>query len=234
MISKRGRAKIKGKRFGRLTVIKSMGSNIDKKQVWLCKCDCGKTTQVTTNALNRGNTKSCGCLAISSLHERNKRMLISKGIYDLSGGRFGKLTVIRVNGNKGRSRLWLCECDCGEITNVVTVRLRNGHTKSCGCSMFGNRKIDITGNRFGRLIATQSRKSDSTKHKQRIWLCRCDCGRNIEVLTHYLISGDVKSCGCLRIPYLEDMDGSHMDFKDFKKNLIEALTDASYRDQLRR
>ena len=38
-----------GQRFGRLTVIRKYG--IDKHNgnvTWLCKCDCGKTTELPT------------------------------------------------------------------------------------------------------------------------------------------------------------------------------------------
>lgn len=56
-------------------------------------------------------------------------------IIDLSGQRFGKLTVLCDDGNRsntGQIR-WKCMCDCGEITHVVGNKLKTGHTKSCGC-----------------------------------------------------------------------------------------------------
>lgn len=48
-------------RFGRLTVIREVESNI-KQRKWLCKCDCGTETIVTAHRLISGHTKSCGCL----------------------------------------------------------------------------------------------------------------------------------------------------------------------------
>ena len=50
-----------GKRFTRLTVIKQNGVK-NQKQVWLCRCDCGKEINVSTSSLNYGNSKSCGCI----------------------------------------------------------------------------------------------------------------------------------------------------------------------------
>lgn len=50
-----------GRKFGRLTVISRIGTNNLGKATWLCKCDCGKETVVTTGELKSGNTKSCGC-----------------------------------------------------------------------------------------------------------------------------------------------------------------------------
>jgi hypothetical protein len=49
-------------RFGRLVVIKRVGSR-NGLPYWLCKCDCGNETKVTSSNL-RGRTRSCGCLAM--------------------------------------------------------------------------------------------------------------------------------------------------------------------------
>lgn len=62
---------------------------------------------------------------------------------DLKGQRFGKLVAIKksephftVGGHK--QTVWLCKCDCGQITRVQLQSLRNGRTKSCGCLRFEN------------------------------------------------------------------------------------------------
>ena len=53
---------------------------------------------------------------------------------DLSGKRFGRLTVIRYDHSDSRHEsMWLCECDCGNKTVVTRDRLLRGITKSCGC-----------------------------------------------------------------------------------------------------
>lgn len=53
---------------------------------------------------------------------------------DLSGQRFGKLSVIRENGrNKGGQVLWLCKCDCGTMKTLTGGNLRTENAKSCGC-----------------------------------------------------------------------------------------------------
>ena len=51
-----------GKKFGKLTVIKRVGTNKHKRLLWFCKCDCGKTKVVQGDRLKNGKTKSCGCL----------------------------------------------------------------------------------------------------------------------------------------------------------------------------
>ena len=55
-----------------------------------------------------------------------------KGI-DLTGRKFGKLTVLKRDEEKQTARYWLCECECGKQISTITASLTNGRTKSCGC-----------------------------------------------------------------------------------------------------
>lgn len=56
-------------------------------------------------------------------------------LIDLTGQKFGHLTVIRRVDNDGDDVQWLCRCDCEERNEVIVKSkyLRNGDTKSCGC-----------------------------------------------------------------------------------------------------
>jgi hypothetical protein len=47
--------------YGKLVVERMLGS-LNNRVYWLCKCKCGNYAELSTNALNSGNTKSCGCL----------------------------------------------------------------------------------------------------------------------------------------------------------------------------
>ena len=50
-------------KFGRLTTIRALRKRNDfRKVVWICKCSCGKQTEVISQGLRSGKTKSCGCL----------------------------------------------------------------------------------------------------------------------------------------------------------------------------
>ena len=51
---------------------------------------------------------------------------------NLTGQRFGRLTVIEPAPNMGKRTAWRCRCDCGRETVVTTGRLRSGKTASCG------------------------------------------------------------------------------------------------------
>lgn len=52
---------------------------------------------------------------------------------DLTGQKFGMLTVIGRAPNKSNNVRWNCICDCGNETIQSTSHLTSGHTKSCGC-----------------------------------------------------------------------------------------------------
>ncbi len=55
-------------------------------------------------------------------------------LIDLTGKRFGRLTVIkRADYNKNNRIVWICKCDCGEIIDKIGSYLKNGETQSCGC-----------------------------------------------------------------------------------------------------
>lgn len=57
---------------------------------------------------------------------------ISKRTKDLTGQKFGKLTVISFAGYKNGAN-WLCKCDCGNYVTVIGKNMRYGKTTSCGC-----------------------------------------------------------------------------------------------------
>ena len=52
---------------------------------------------------------------------------------DLTGQKFGRLTVIKRAGTQNGHSTWLCRCECGNFCTVKGIHLKNGHTRSCGC-----------------------------------------------------------------------------------------------------
>lgn len=63
--------------------------------------------------------------------------------------------------------------------------------------------IDITGQRFGRLVVLGITE-EKEKHRSRKWLCQCDCGNTKIVSGSALRSGDTRSCGCLKTESSKD------------------------------
>ena len=123
-------------------------------------------------------------------------------LIDLTGKKFGRLTVIKRHpqNTKDNKPRWICECECGCSEVIVQgSHLRSGHTISCGCyhkEKCGQQNFkDITNQRFGKLIVTKHKGSNNKGSA--IWLCKCDCGNHIEVTGIDLRSGHTKSCGCI-------------------------------------
>ena len=52
---------------------------------------------------------------------------------DLTGLRFGRLSVLEEAPKRGKRRYWLCRCDCGRNKEVCGEKLVSGNTISCGC-----------------------------------------------------------------------------------------------------
>lgn len=71
-------------------------------------------------------------------------------VIDLTGKKFGKLTVVRrVENNKHGNSMWECVCECGEKRVVQGCGLTNGHSSSCGCTRkekLIQRNIEFDGN----------------------------------------------------------------------------------------
>jgi hypothetical protein len=105
-----------GQTFNRLTVVK-YAYNKNKHNFWLCRCACGKEVVVEQNKLKSGHTKSCGCLRIK----------------DLTGQRFGRLTVVGLDSIRNKKSYWLCKCECGNECLVRSDLLQCNNTLSCGC-----------------------------------------------------------------------------------------------------
>ena len=55
--------------------------------------------------------------------------------------------------------------------------------------------VDLTGQRFGRLVVLERAGSDNNKNA--MWRCRCDCGNTITTSGKRLRRGETQSCGCL-------------------------------------
>ena len=134
-----------GQKFGRLTVVslneeesnKPRGKNKRKMKYWNCICECGNSKVVLGQDLTSNKVKSCGCLHKDNAREqgyKNKNRASNK-VEDLTGQRFGRWTVLGRNGSdKHGKALWICQCDCGNITyGIETSSLTTGNSQSCGC-----------------------------------------------------------------------------------------------------
>lgn len=111
-----------GLKFGRWTVVKRAENDSRGGTRWQCRCDCGTEKVVASCNLKNGHSMSCGCLRAEHI------------LHDLTGQRFGRLTVIeRVENNKFGQTRWKCHCDCGTDKVIDAQSLISGKTQSCGC-----------------------------------------------------------------------------------------------------
>lgn len=95
---------------------------------------------------------------------------------DLTGQKFGRLTVIKRVENTSSQNLWLCQCDCGNTTCVPASDLKRNHTKSCGCYKMElvknlNKTHGLSGTRLHRIwMAMKHRSSGTTNNpKTKKW-----------------------------------------------------------------
>lgn len=171
--------------FGSLTVIKEAAPYIQpsgkKRTQWECICECGNTTIVRTEYLRNGHTTSCGCACgrVSHLNERFGRLVTIK---QLPGGKY------------------MCQCDCGNIIEVLTYNLTNGNTQSCGCLQKDRASeasfISLVGEKFGKLTVIQ--RVENNRYNHVCYECKCDCGGTAFVDAGNLRQGITQSCGCIK------------------------------------
>lgn len=69
---------LSGVRFGKLTAIKSVGSNNQGNSMWECLCDCGQKVIVNSQNLKSGHTQSCGCKKTEATIKKNKAGLVGE------------------------------------------------------------------------------------------------------------------------------------------------------------
>lgn len=181
-----------GRTFGLLYVIDRAEDLKPGRPSWNCKCKCGNLVRISSTNLTKTNgTKSCGCL-------RRKE---SPTLIDLTGQRFGKLTVLRKDPiNQGTKAKWICKCDCGNITSVLSESLRAGKSYSCGCNHRAL-KHDLIGKEYGHLLVLGISANPRYKSHEIRWKCKCqNCGRIVEVGSRALRMGNPYGhCRCTRM-----------------------------------
>ena len=124
---------------------------------------------------------------------------------NLIGQQFHCLTVLeevpKTERRNPKQVEWKCQCECGNITTVITNYLTSGHTKSCGCrratAARENFTKDLTGKVFNKLTALEPTKNRGVDGSV-IWKCRCECGNIHYASTNSLNCDAIGSCGCQR------------------------------------
>ena len=122
----KARVPMVGKTFGRLTVVEQVPApaGVTGREAWYrCTCQCGGRDHHPGHQPAPGDHPE---LRLSA-HPRTD---------DLTGQRFGRLTVLALTEARGSNggAVWQCQCDYGEMVQVHAHKLKCGHTRSCGCA----------------------------------------------------------------------------------------------------
>ena len=172
-----------GKKYGYLTVLDIMSENINgsSQKIALCKCDCGNSCRIIFSPLIKGNTKKCG--------ECYNGIPYSSFV----GKKYGYLTITKISpaktNNKKRTTV-NCKCDCGkEVDEMEFTSLLCCENISCGC--FARQYKFIKQISYGHLNIIRTSKNNLGGLR---YICKCDCGNEIEVLESDLFTEKVTSC----------------------------------------
>lgn len=191
-----------GQTIGRWTVLDDFIKVERGQKKWLCRCECGTERYVMEKALKSGSSQSCGCL--------RKEAACKALAHELTGQTFGDLTVLERSGTQhNRGILWKCQCSCGNICEVPGTYLVRGHKTHCGCKTPKPTayRADITGQRFGRLVALYPTEKRDAVKRSVIWHCKCDCGNELDISYCDLAYSNQQSCGCQKKEFYEQMNG---------------------------
>lgn len=109
----------------------------NNKSYFKCICNCGVEKVVNAYNIINNKSKDCGC---------GRKEILKGNIKDLSGMKFGRLTVLENTGEKKNGKyIYKCQCECGQYCYIRSSSLTSNHTISCGCvvSKYNNIIIDI-------------------------------------------------------------------------------------------
>ena len=154
---------ITGQVFGRLKAVKFLYYDQRHRDCWLFRCECGTEKVLKAIDVNRGNTKSCGCLKRALSGERTRR--------DITGLKVGRLTAVRPTKERDASGsvIWECVCECGNTVYYSVSALKQNRVRSCGCYYQETRAACPTyrrdfreGTSLSSLVVSKELRSDNT------------------------------------------------------------------------
>jgi hypothetical protein len=164
---------------------------------------------------------------------------------------YNQLTVIDNTLKLSGSSACICRCSCGNITKPIrNYALTSGNTKSCGCLALLNKSIIgranvgkpskkkgikliesiKPGTIFGKL--TIIALVGQTKCGHNLYNCLCSCGNNKVINKSRLLSGNTKSCGCLRIEHIQKIKQLYRISKGFDPDVLMSLANELDRNKL--
>ena len=172
---------VKGTVYGMLTAVRPTEERKNGSVVWEWKCNCGNTVYKTLKAVKRSSCPNCGCLRGSA----------SVNTAVVAGRKYGMLTAVCPTDKRSNtSVVWEWKCDCGNTVYKTLRDVKQVKNPNCGCKP----RFDITGDRYGALVAV--RPTGERKYTSVVWEWKCDCGNTVcRTLTEVKQMAN-KDCGC--------------------------------------
>lgn len=90
-------------------------------------------------------------------------------VKDLTGSKFGRLTVIGLADTETRHTYWVCQCDCGNMKTVRSDSLQDGRIRSCGCLKQEQDKKNLVSSDAKKKFLERGYKSGGTR-LYHIWM----------------------------------------------------------------
>lgn len=146
----------------------------------------------------------------------------SSSVSEMSGMRFGKLTVLEYAGltNQGDAK-WLYECECGKITTPSRKNLLAGKSRSCGCDAPVKKTekqiIRETGKTYGRFTVLRFVGDNG---KRNMWEAQCECGK---VETRTIGSIKKQNAMCADCKKVQTSEVRTVDSLTFSNNLAFSM-----------
>ena len=122
---------------------------------------------------------------------------------DYTGQQFGDFKVVEMLWNYQNKHHTYCKC-IGIDNKEYIIRqdaLVSGATKTIHGACSSGIKHDITGQRFGRLVAIEPINDRASNGGIR-WKCICDCGNYVYPTMNNLKRGHTTSCGCAKEDFI--------------------------------
>lgn len=143
------------------------------------------------------------------------------------GETYNGVKVLEKFREKAHTKYW-CICPvCGKRFSMKAETV--GIACQCKECNAKSRIIDLTGQRFGRLVAVEhaGRVVNKNGFRTTLWKCQCDCGNQTTVRYPALITGNTRSCGCLERENKERMMklAQQTNRKSVSKDFIRKLED---------
>ena len=114
------------------------------------------------------------------------------------GETYNHIQIISDLGYHKPDHRYGCRCAlCGKEFEISAKHI--GKVKTCRECFEKSKIVDISGQRFGRLVALErvGRTLSPNGTRQSMWRCRCDCGNETVVKYIALTTGNTRSCGCM-------------------------------------